>query len=482
MNNNNTIVAISTPNATGGISVIRISGPHAVFIADEVFLPFKNHGDLPSKMQGYTCAYGRIVDNVGDVSGEKVHSDTDNAHGENVRYETDNADGKNVHSDTENLGGEKDENQNNTIDDVILTVFKSPHSYTGEDVVEISCHGGLLVSRKILRLIISHGARQAMPGEFTKRAFLNGKIDLSQAEAVMSLISAGSEVELSNAVRLREGLLYKKINAIKQKIITFLAKLAYWSDEPDEDIKIELGEIKKISNDLKNLAATYDYGKTMENGIKTAIVGKPNVGKSSLMNRLLGYDRSIVTSVAGTTRDMVSEKIDIGVKIELLDTAGIHESEDKIENIGVDIAKRAMNDADLVLCVLSAEDTELIELPVGKRIIYVLNKIDVKNIELQFPHIKISVKEDRGIGELISAIKAEFEGAVPTNDVIIASERQYGCILNCISVLDGIEEGIPYDALTVELDDALGFLMEITGENVTESVVNEVFEKFCIGK
>jgi tRNA modification GTPase len=433
--NNDTIVAISTPNAVGGISVIRMSGPQAGFIADEVFFSFSKQGrKLPSEMNGYTCAYGKIAD------------------GENA------------------------------IDDVIITVFKAPHSYTGEDVVEISCHGGLLISRKILRLLISKGARQALSGEFTKIAFMNGKIDLSQAEAVMSLISAGSEAELANAVRLREGVLYKKINSVKAEIVNFSAKLAYWSDNPDEEIDIDLDVLRTISDKLRNLALTYDYGKVMESGIKTAIVGKPNVGKSSLMNRLLGYDRSIVTNVAGTTRDMVSEKIDIGIKIELLDTAGIHDSEDRIESIGVDIARRAIADADLVLCVLSAEDTEVIDLPADKRVIYVLNKSDIGDVELGIPHVKISVKEDRGIGELIAAIRAEFEEGIPVDDVVIANERQYNCVLGCLGVIDGIEEGIPYDALTVELDDALGFLMELTGENVAESVVNEVFDKFCVGK
>ncbi|MDR0983443.1 MAG: tRNA uridine-5-carboxymethylaminomethyl(34) synthesis GTPase MnmE [Ruminococcus sp.] len=437
--NNDTVVAISTPNAVGGISVIRMSGPQAGFIADEVFVSFSEKSSRkPSEMPGYTCAYGKIIDRK----------------------------------------NEKTE----VIDDVIITMFKSPHSYTGEDVAEISCHGGLLISKKILRLLISKGARQAKAGEFTKIAFMNGKIDLSQAEAVMSLISAGSEAELTNAIRLREGILYKKINLIKNEIVNFSAKLAYWSDNPDEEIEIDLTVLEKISDTLKNLAATYDYGKVMETGIKTAIAGKPNVGKSSLMNRLLGYDRSIVTNVAGTTRDMVSEKIDIGIKIELLDTAGIHESDDKIENIGVNIAKRAIDEADLVICVLSTDDTELIDLPEQKRIIYVLNKTDKGDVDLNFPHIKISVKEDRGIDELITAIKAEFAESVPENDVIIANERQYNCILNCLGVLEEIEEGIPYDALTVELDDALGFLLELTGESVSDIVVNEVFKKFCVGK
>ena len=451
-----TIAAISTPNAVGGIAVIRISGENALAVAEKVFRPY---GDKTvGEMQGYTCAYGVARD-----------------------------------------GGER-------IDDCILTVFRAPHSYTGEDTCEISCHGGLYVSKRILRAVLKNGAISAEAGEFTKRAFLNGKLDLTQAEAVMDVISARGEAELRMAEELREGATYKKARACSDRLLKLLSGIAAWTDYPDEDIpEIEptaiTAELTEIRSELFSLIRSYDSGRILREGVSTAIVGRPNVGKSTLFNCLSGCERSIVTDIAGTTRDVVEETVRLGdIVLRLSDTAGIHDTEDIIEGIGIDIAEKTAKNAELVIavfdgnCPLSADDFALIDKFNNKKSIAVINKTDCEQVieteilKEEFIHIVyISAKNNEGIEQLESAVKDLFEINSDTFSVATAAnERQKQCIDRAISSIDEginiIETSEMYDALNVVLDEAEQSLLELTGEKITEAVVNEVFSRFCVGK
>ena len=451
-----TIAAISTPNAVGGIAVIRISGENAITVAEKVFRPY---GDKTvGEMQGYTCAYGIAHD-----------------------------------------GGER-------IDDCVLTVFRAPHSYTGEDTCEISCHGGLYVSKRILRAVLKNGAVSAEAGEFTKRAFLNGKLDLTQAEAVMDVISARGEAELRMAEQLREGAAFKKAHACSDRLLKLLSGIAAWTDYPDEDIpEIEptaiTAELTEIRGELSSLIRSYDSGRILREGVATAIVGRPNVGKSTLFNCLSGCERSIVTDIAGTTRDVVEETVRLGdIVLRLSDTAGIHDTQDIIEGIGIDIAEKTARNAELVIvvfdgnCPLSADDFALIDKFNNKKCIAVINKTDREQLietdilNDKFIHIVyISAKNSEGIEQLESAVKELFEINPDSISVATAAnERQKQCIERAISSIDEgikvIETSEMYDALNVLLDEAEQSLLELTGEKITEAVVNEVFSRFCVGK
>ncbi|MBP5579872.1 MAG: tRNA uridine-5-carboxymethylaminomethyl(34) synthesis GTPase MnmE, partial [Ruminococcus sp.] len=300
-----TIAAVSTPDAVGGIAVIRISGDDAIKVAEKIFSPY---GDKKvSDMAGYTCAYGIAHD-----------------------------------------GDER-------LDDCILTVFRAPHSYTGEDIAELSCHGGLYVTKRVLRAASANGAVNAEAGEFTKRAYLNGKLDLMKAEAVMDIISARGEREMKMAENLREGAAYKKAKKCSDKLMKILGDLAAWADYPEEDIPevrpdVLTDELKEIRNELRSLVRNYDSGRILREGVATAIIGRPNVGKSTLFNCLSGCERSIVTEIAGTTRDIIEESVRIGdITLRLSDTAGIHETDDIIEGIGVDMAERMIASSELVI-------------------------------------------------------------------------------------------------------------------------------------
>lgn len=451
-----TIAAISTPNAVGGIAVIRISGEDALTVAEKIFRPYGKKRVM--EMEGYTCAYGVAHDN-----GERI-------------------------------------------DDCILTIFRGTHSYTGEDTAEISCHGGLFVSKKILRTALKNGAVTAEAGEFTKRAFLNGKLDLTQAEAVMDIISAKGEMELNMAENLREGAVFKKAQKISERLLWLLSGLAAWTDYPDDDIPevepehIE-SELQAISEELFTLIADYDNGRIIRDGVSTAIVGRPNVGKSTLFNCLSGCERSIVTDIAGTTRDIVEETVKLGdIVLRLSDTAGIHATTDIIEGIGVEIAEKAIETAELVIAVFDGscppteDDFNLISKINNNKCVAVINKTDAgtvpefAEIENKFIHkVYISAKENTGINELERAIEELFEIS-PDNfsAVLVANERQKQCITKALesinSAILAIQAGEMLDAVNVLIDEAEQHILELTGEKITEAVVNEVFSRFCVGK
>lgn len=451
-----TIAAISTPNAVGGIAVIRISGEQALDVAEKIFRPF---GKKVIEMDGYTCAYGIAYD------------------GEEQR-----------------------------IDDCILTVFRAPHSYTGEDTVEISCHGGLFVSRKILRAALKSGAVTAEAGEFTKRAFLNGKLDLTQAESVMDIISAKGELELQMAETLREGAVFKKAQKCSERLLRLLSGLAAWADYPDDDIpEVEpehiCSELEAVSEELFSLISDYDNGRIIRDGISAAIVGRPNVGKSTLFNCLSGCERSIVTDIAGTTRDIVEETVRIGdIVLRLSDTAGIHETADIIEGIGVEIAEKAIETAELIIAVFdgscppTADDFELVNKIRDKKSIAVINKSDAGIVpefaEIEKPFIQrvyISAKESTGIRELETAVEELLEISPDSfSAVSVANERQKRCIEQALESIKNailaLESGEMLDAVNVLIDEAEQHILELTGERITEAVVNEVFSRFCVGK
>ncbi len=451
-----TIAAVSTPNAPGGIAVIRISGEGAIETAEKIFRPFNVKS--VSEMPGYTCAYGI------------------------------------AHDDDER------------IDDCILTIFRSPHSFTGEDVAEISCHGGLYVSRKILRAALKNGAENAEAGEFTKRAFLNGKIDLTQAEAVMDIISAKSEAELNNAEFLREGAIFRTAEKCSGRLLYLLSGIAAWTDYPDEDIpEVEPDnlreELYEIRSELYSLIRNYDSGRIIREGISAAIVGRPNVGKSTLFNCLSGFERSIVTDIAGTTRDAVEETVRLGdIVLRLTDTAGIHETEDIIEGKGIDIAEKIAQNSELIIavfdgnCPLTEDDFDLINKFKNKNSIAVINKTDLEQtIDSEYINnnfiqtVYLSAKDNSGSDELKAAIEKIFNISPDFFASATASnERQRSCISRAVqnidSAISALDNGEFLDAVNVVLDEAEQNLLELTGKKITESVVDEVFSHFCVGK
>ena len=392
------------------------------------------------------------------------------------------------------------------VDEAIATVFRAPKSYTGEDVVELSCHGGLYVTRQVLRAALSAGAVAAEPGEFTKRAFLNGKMDLTKVEAVMSIISAQGEQAKAAALGTLDGLLYRKISGISGELKGLAASLAAWVDYPDEEIedlpddKI-LSVLENAASSLSDLIARFDSGRAVLEGVDTAIVGKPNVGKSTLMNLLTGTEKSIVTEIAGTTRDIVEETAVVGgVVLRLCDTAGLRETDDKVESIGVARAKQKLETAALILAVFDAsapleeQDKALFPLCKEKHAIAIVNKtdlptqLDAKILDTVFNKVVyISAKENNGLQSLEQAI-AEVLGtaAFDSSAATLMNERQLAC---CSAALDAVKEahdalasGVTRDAVQVCVDSAIESLDTLTGERATESVVNEIFSRFCVGK
>ena len=453
-----TICAISTPLAEGGISVIRISGEGALACAAEVFKPFTCEN--VENMQGYTCAYGQIRD------------------GENA------------------------------VDDGVLTVFRAPHSYTGEDVCEISCHGGIYVTKKVYRLCLESGCEPAQAGEFTKRALLNGKLSLTQAEAVMDTIAAQGEYALASANLTRQGSLFGRIHEVTEGLVKLLGELAAWVDYPEDDLpaveESSLREsLQKALSVTGRLIADHDNGLLIKEGIDTVIAGKPNVGKSTLMNLLLGYDRSIVTEIAGTTRDVIEESARLGELVfRLSDTAGIHSTEDKVEKIGVEIAEKRLSECMFVIEVFDTsvrpdeDDIALLKKvkELGKRSLIVLNKSDLESAadesffrEYSDNIVYISAKNRDDRAQIQAAAEKIF---TPENydahSTIFANERQKSCLdkahKHLTAALEALDMGETLDAVTVMIDYAANSLLELTGEKATEAVVAEVFSKFCVGK
>lgn len=452
----NTIAAIATPHAVGGISVIRVSGDEAIAVCDRCFRAVS--GQPLSALAGYRAAYGKVVD------------------------------------------------QDRLIDEAVALVFRAPKSYTGEDVVEISCHGGIYITKEVLRVLIQCGAQPAAPGEFTKRAFLNGKLSLTQAESVMDVIASQGKQTAQAALAGMEGNLYRKITAVKDSLLSIAGHLSAWADYPEEEIPVVehdrlLSSLKEVEREINELLAGFDRGRLVRAGINTVIVGKPNVGKSTLMNLLAGCQRSIVTEIAGTTRDVIEDTVDIGgVVLNLADTAGIHQTDDIVEQAGVALSVQRLKTADLVLAlfdhssVLTEEDLAFIEQLEGQNVIAVVNKtdleqrLDTERLKQFFKHIVyISAKNSEGINDLNSTILellkiADFDPFAP----MLANERQRSAAQQASTYLaeaiGGLSTGFTLDAVTISIESAIESLLALTGERVTDRVVDEVFSHFCVGK
>lgn len=471
---NDTIAAISTAISDAGIGIVRMSGPKAFSIADRVYRGKKEK--LLSEQQTHTIHYGYVMD------GECM------------------------------------------VDEVLVMLMRGPHSYTGEDTVEINCHGGVYVVKRILELLVERGARPAEPGEFTKRAFLNGKIDLSQAEAVGDLISSRNQYALQSSVSQLKGNIRDKISEIRNEIIYHTAFIESALDDPEHISVDGYGErlwkaVEMLRGQIQDLIDTYDNGRMIKEGIRTVILGKPNAGKSSLLNVLLGEERAIVTEIAGTTRDILEEHINLrGISLNIIDTAGIRDTRDVVEKIGVDRARDYAGQADLILYVIDASsaldenDEEIFRLIREKKAIILLNKMDldmvvteeevkrayfasnnsnINGVEremFEIPIVFLSIRENTGIDVLEETLKEIFfAGKLAFNDEIcITNVRHKSALQDAFSALgrvkDSIESGMPEDFYSIDLLDAYESLGEITGEKAGEDLVNEIFSKFCMGK
>lgn len=457
-----TIAAIATAMTNSGIGIIRISGEDAFTVIDRIYQS-KNGKKKLSEEKSHTVHYGYIVD---------------------------------------------DTKENKIIDEVMVLIMRAPNTYTREDTVEIDCHGGVLVMQKILDTVVCHGARPAEPGEFTKRAFLNGRIDLTQAESVMDVISSKNEIALKSSISQLQGSLQKEIKELREKIIYEIAFIESALDDP-EHINIDgYGQkLKTVAEECKerieHLLDTADNGKILKEGIDTVIVGKPNAGKSSLMNVLLKKERAIVTDIAGTTRDVLEEQMNLnGITLNIIDTAGIRDTEDIVEKIGVDKAKDYLVNADLIIYVvdsstpLDENDEKIMEMIKDRTALVLLNKSDLDTVtteEMIASHldqkiIKVSMKENQGVDELENAIKELFfHGKVELNDeVYITNARHKAALSNAKDslnmVLDSIAMEMPEDFYSIDLMNTYEELGNILGESLGEDLVNEIFSKFCTGK
>lgn len=451
-----TIAAVSTPLASGGLGVVRISGPEALSCGDKIFRPYGNR--KLSSLGGYQAAYGEIF----------------------------GADG--------------------VIDECVALVFRAPRSYTREDVVELSCHGGVYVMRAVLRAALAAGARLAQPGEFTRRAFLNGRIDLTRAEAVMEIISARGELAAKAAQSQREGAMFKKAQELKRVLVDISADISAFVDFPDEDVPglepdVLRGKLTNISQALGRCADSYGRGKILREGVPTVIAGRPNVGKSTLMNLISGAERSIVTSVPGTTRDLVEESVTFGDAVLVLtDTAGLREAGDEVEKIGVARAKDRIASAQLVFAVFDAsrcltdDDEKLIAKTDTSRTVAVLNKcdlcekIDEEYIRSKYKYtVKLSAKNGEGLDELENAVRELLGTArIDPGEPMAASERQLENIRaakdGADAALEALDEGMTLDAVSTGVEQATREIMKLTGESASQEVIDRVFEKFCVGK
>ena len=454
-----TIVSISTAPGIGGIGIIRMSGEKSFEILDKIFKP--KTSQKIEDIKGYTIKYGHIVEN------------------------------------------------NEIIDEVLVSYFKAPRSYTTENMCEINSHGGNVVVKKILEICLKNGAELAEPGEFTKRAFLNGRIDLAQAESVIDVINAKSDKEAKSGIKQLEGYLSKEIKGIKQEILDVLVNIEVTIDYPEYDTpEVQEKEIaqmlESVGKKLKKLEKSFDNGKIIKDGIKTAIIGKPNAGKSSLLNAILKEDRAIVTDIAGTTRDTIEEFVTInGIPLNLVDTAGIREASDEVEKIGVEKSIKQANDADLIIAIfdsskdLEEEDIEILNLIKGKKSIILLNKSDlnskINENDDRFTSItenilRISALNKYGIDELYEKIAELFNlnEINLDNEIFITNIRHKNIISksleNVNKAKEALEINMPIDIITIYIKEILEDLGEITGEVVTEDIINEIFSKFCLGK
>ena len=459
--NTDTIAAIATAMSNSGIGIIRVSGNESIEIVDHVFRNSKKENSL-KRYKSHTIHYGFIYD------------------------------------------------ENKILDEVMVSVFKSPHSFTTEDTVEINCHGGILVLQKILELLIKNGARLAEPGEFTKRAFLNGRIDLSEAEAVMDVISSQNEMALQSSVKQLQGSVSDKVKELRSEIIYEIAFIESALDDPEHisldgfTEKLE-NKIEFLSSSVDKLLSTAENGKMIREGIRTVIVGKPNAGKSSLLNLLAGEEKAIVTEIAGTTRDIIEENINLkGIHLHIIDPAGIRKSDDVVEQIGVEKAKKYTADADLVIYVIDSSvpldqnDYDIMEMIREKKCIILFNKTDMESLvsfddlkdKTDDSHImiKISAKENKGIDDFEKAVeKMFFQGKIRENDeVMITNMRHKEALLevkeSLLQVKKSLDAGMPEDFYSIDLMSAYQSLGRIIGEETSEDLVNEIFSKFCMGK
>lgn len=451
-----TIAAISTPQAPGGIGIVRISGDNARTVAGKVFSSVS--GKKLDEIAGYTSLFGSVHDDEG------------------------------------------------TFDQCVAANYRAPKSYTGEDVVELSCHGGLYLLRRLLNACIAAGAVLAQPGEFTRRAYLNGKMDLTQAESVMELISAQGKGAARAARAGQEGRLHDKICAVQEQLTAAASHLAAWADFPEENVpEVESGtlgtQLKEVQQKLRELLSGFDTGRVLREGVDTVIAGRPNVGKSTLMNLLAGCEKSIVTSYAGTTRDVVEDTVLLGgIPLRLADTAGLRDTSDPVEQLGVLRSRSRVEAAQLVLAVfdssepLREEDRQFIEMLGDTPAIAVINKNDLQSridnsyIQSKFKQIVyISALQGSGLKELQNAVQQvlHLQSIDPASGVLFTQRQQAAAQRALAAVneaLEALENGMTLDAVTVCVEDAISALLELTGENVSETVVNQVFETFCVGK
>ena len=456
-----TIAAISTAPGIGGIGIVRMSGEDCFKILDKIFKA-KNPQEIED-IKGYTIKYGNIID-----------------------PET-----------------------NKTIDEVLVSYFKKPKSYTTENMCEISSHGGTIVVRKILETCLKNGARLAEPGEFTKLAFLNGRIDLSQVESIIDIINAKTDKELKASMNQLEGNLSKSLANIKKQVIDLLVDIEASIDYPEYDVeevteekaKSKLEEIEKSIRDLYN---TFENGKIVKEGIKLAIIGRPNSGKSSLLNKILNEDRAIVTEIEGTTRDTIEEFVSIkGIPFKIIDTAGIREADNEVEKIGINKSRKVAEDSDLIIAMfdnskpLNKEDKEILEFIKDRKAIILLNKIDLQEsnlenckevIEANKKILKISIASESNLSDLYNELDIMFslEQIVPDNEVMITNIRHKELIEKALGHLEeakiSLESNMPVDIISINVKEVLNDLGKITGENVSDDVIKEIFSKFCLGK
>ncbi|WP_291560315.1 MULTISPECIES: tRNA uridine-5-carboxymethylaminomethyl(34) synthesis GTPase MnmE [unclassified Clostridium] len=453
-----TIAAVATTVGEGGVSIIRVSGDKSLKIVSSIF-EGKNKRELDD-IKSYTMRYGHIVD--------------------------------------------KDKNH---IDEVIVSYMKGPRSFTAEDVVEINCHGGVIATNRVMQEVLKAGARMAEPGEFSKRAFLNGRIDLSQAEAIVDIINAKTELSMKSALMQSEGGISKEIEVLRNDLLSTIAHIEATVDYPEDDLEevtadMAVLKLNEVLLTINNLLDTADEGKILREGLNTVIAGKPNVGKSSLLNALTKENRAIVTDVPGTTRDVIEEYINIsGVPIKIIDTAGIRETEDLVEKIGVEKSKEKINEADLIVLILDnsraieEEDKEIIEYIKDKKYIVLLNKIDLDGkinkddlIGLNSDYIfNVSIKTGENIEKIKECIKELFfKGEIASNDIIITNTRHKEALFrakeNIESAVDALKNTFAIDLASIDIRDAWTILGQITGNTLEENIIDKIFSEFCLGK